>query len=476
MKVLLQWAQHSPRDWIEVDAAAWAGLAKRPVPLLGELGGQDADPGWLACVNVQGVMFNGADHVAVEPLPGDGVRVTSWWDDPEDYPIGERRARVWTFLPLAPDPTFGSGDRERLLAGVRNEPGISEGKRSEVLAHLNDPANYPINTRQSQVVYAEAARFDTLLASPPQNTAVRPWSEFVAPAEEITRHGVWQADEKYAAHVAARSEWGWRHWCDHLPASETEIDPRGRRELRGQREQGRYAKATRTITYYQRDTNLAQGWATATHEDELQTTTAGTTTESVTTDSGVVQSWAFASPSGSPNSTNWDGVYHVQLDCTAASGGLIYVVGTGGGTMFVVRLSSDLSTSLASAFESATNFSGTGLKLFTSGSETWTSPAAADRFGFKVTADGDSHGDAITLRLNGADSYADGPWTAEVVPPLILDDYADQLRDTTVEDLAAEQMARAEDWPVRGEDASPAGPYSPAYVANDAAVGDVAWS
>ena len=397
-------------------AQAWAGLPKRPVPLPGELGGQDNTPGWIANVMVQGLTANGYDHVAVEALPADGVRLSMWNDDPVDWP-GQRVAHIWTILPLAPDPTFGSGDRERLLNSVRNEQGISEDRRAEVLAHLNDPANYPLNTRQSQVIYADnVARY--------AGQDVRPWSEFVPPPEAVTRHGVMLTNEKWAEHLVASHTyqdhdplaWGWRHWCDHLPANETEIDARGRRELKGQREQGRYAKATRTITYYQRDTDLAQGWAAATHEDELQTTTATTATETATSNAAFLLGWAFASPSGAPNSAAWDGVYHIQLDCTAASGGLVYMPNTATtDRMAIERLASDLATNLESDIEDITGFSGAGLKLATSGSEVFTSPATSDRFGFGVLLFGDSHGDAITLRLNGADSYADGPWSAGTI-------------------------------------------------------------
>ena len=422
MKVLVQYARRNPRDLEEIDAAQWAGLAKRPVPQAGELGGQDNAPGWFANVMVQGITSNGYDHVAVESLPDGGVRFSMWNDDPVDWP-GQRVAHVWTILPLAPDPTFGSGDRERLLDSVRNDSGVTAEKRAEILDWYNDPAHWPMNTHQSQVIYADnVARY--------AGQDVRPWGEFVAPPEEVTRHGVWMTDAKFAEHLAAShvfqdndpGAWSWSHWADHLPASETDIDSRGRRVLKSQRAQGRYAKATRTITYYQRSTSLPQGWVAASHEYELQTTAGASETTSVTTNAGTVQSWVFASPSGSPNTTNWDGVYHAQLDCTAASGGLQYMVGAGNPVDVNAQwfdLTSDLGSSSGNVFQAqAAVFTGTGLKLATSGSETYTA-VATSRFGIAVNATGDSHGDAITLRFS-SDAYADGPWrTTPVENPMM---------------------------------------------------------
>ena len=155
----------------------------------------------------------------------EGVKVTAWNDDPLDLnQSGGRVARIWTFLPLAPDPTFGSGDRERLLDGIRNEPGITEARRAEVLAWHDDPAHYPMNTRQSQVVYAEGDRYDRLLS---EGVPVRPWQEFavrILPVTDpaITRHGIWVPDEHWERQVEARTPVGWQHWCEHLPESEWE--------------------------------------------------------------------------------------------------------------------------------------------------------------------------------------------------------------------------------------------------------------
>lgn len=386
MKVRFQDALRNPTGWQECEASEWASLSKRQIPDLRERGGLDNAPGWVRNVSVQGVTTEGYDHVAIAPyLIGldEGVRMVVWNDDADDLGPGERVAIVATILPLAPDPALGMA----------------------------------INTRQSFIRYAEGDRYERLLLSPPQNTTIRPWAEFERPPEALTRHGVWLADAKWLEHVerAPQSEFGWQHWCDHLPDSECEIDARGRRCLKEQRAQGRYHQAAHTITYYQRDTDRAAGWRVCTHEDALEGATAASATESVTTNAGAVEAWLFSTPADQPNSAAWPtGTYGNQLNCTAASVGLIY--GTVPGTNMFHRLASDLASSLESKAKIEPQASGTGLKLFTTGSISWTAGAAADRYGHLIGAEGDSHGDAITLTLNTSDSYADGPWVTGPEP------------------------------------------------------------
>lgn len=389
MKVFYHDAVRDPTGWQQMDAADWIRLPKRPVPRSGELGGVDNEFGWVQNLSICGLTVEGYDHVAILPIvvgQEEGTKLWTWNDDPEDYPLGFRVANVWTILPLAPDPNLGGA----------------------------------INTRQSCVRYAEGARYAKLIANTPQNTIVRPWSDFVAPPEALTRHGIWLAPEKWAEHIAAapQSRAGWRLWVDHLPDSEVDVLPDGTRKLKVQRALGRWKKAAGTITYIQRNTDRVADWLTATHEDALELTTATAVTESVTTNADLILSWGFSSPANEPNSIAWDGIYNTQLDCTAASAGLVYMCGD---IEFVVRarwfrLASNLATFLEDEVEDKASFSGTGLKLATSGSEVWTNPAADNRFGFFVYADGDSHADAITLELNTADSYADGPWAAAALP------------------------------------------------------------
>ena len=443
MKVLYSWGTRNPGDWQQCDASEYRVLPNAGIPDRGARGDTDNTPGRLSDLMIQGVTFNGLDHVAVAPFLDtgeDGVRVWAWNDDPADYPIGQRVARIWEFLPLAPDPTFGSGDRERLLNSIRNEPGITEQRRTEVLAWHNDPAHFPLNTRQTQVVYAEGDRYDRLLN---QGVPVRHWAEFegtilqtIDPA--ITRHGIWVPDEHWERQVEARTPTGWMHWNEHLPESECEWERDEirhnkrarelrvpRRVLKEQRAQGRYSLATHTITYYQRDTNLAAGWIAvnaANRENALELTTAGSATEAVTTTTNGLgrAEWAFSSPSNEPNSADWpSGVYHVQVNCTALSAGTstIFPI-TAASPTGILRLASDLSSMLEGILSpTQTGHVATGLVLYTSDAIDFAAGAAIDRFGFAISAAGDSHGDAITLQFNTTDSYADGPWSSVSVYP-----------------------------------------------------------
>lgn len=82
MKTIVQWAARNPQDWIEIDSSLWATLPSRAEPTPGQLGGSNNQLGWINGLMVQGVVFNGADHYAVEDVViglDAGVRVTSWW-------------------------------------------------------------------------------------------------------------------------------------------------------------------------------------------------------------------------------------------------------------------------------------------------------------------------------------------------------------------------------------------------------------
>ena len=168
MKILVQWTRRNPRDWIEVDSSAWESLPKRAEPRPGEVGAQNNVEGWLFDVNVQGVMFGGNDHVAVEHAPF-GCRVYSWNDDPTDWPVGTRYGSVWEFRDPAPDLRFG---------------GL-------------------VNTRQAVVRYAD----DSSLFED-----VRPFADYPIPPEALTRHGVWVSDRDVELHKTRRTEHGWREW------------------------------------------------------------------------------------------------------------------------------------------------------------------------------------------------------------------------------------------------------------------------
>lgn len=164
MHVLIQWAARGgarAADWMayELDtAAAVRALPKRP----------------LVGLNCQGIDFSGYDHLAIEPLAlAGGLRITGWQDDPEDH--GETRwATRWDLHPPAHDPRVGG-----------------------------------MNTVQQRTVWATT---DAAEWYGGYSADVRDWGQFTLPPVDLTRHGVWLADDVWAEHVTARSERGWREW------------------------------------------------------------------------------------------------------------------------------------------------------------------------------------------------------------------------------------------------------------------------
>ena len=182
MRVYVQWTHATPRDWVVLDVAsgpnrrAWERLPSKPQPSGTEL--IDDAPGWVHSLNVQGVTFSGDDHYAVEPISG-GLRVTTWNDDPVDYPVGTRSAKVYEFLSPAPDARFGG----------------------------------QLNTRQTLTVFDERSPspWEGVEASGGP-VVVRPWSEFVPPAASVTRHGIWLPDVLNEQHRAVQSPHGWPEW------------------------------------------------------------------------------------------------------------------------------------------------------------------------------------------------------------------------------------------------------------------------
>ena len=176
MKVYVQWTKSDVEDWEPLEAAQWRNQPKRGVPAPGEFGGLDNNPGHVYALNVQGVTFEAFDHYAVEPLPGNGCRVTVWQDDPDDFAPEEMFAQVWEFLPPAPDGRIG---------GRMNT-------RQSLTVYAGDPSRYP----QSDI-----------MAEPP-----KPWSEFLPPPGVVVRHGISVTDDKARAHRRSRSPRGWREW------------------------------------------------------------------------------------------------------------------------------------------------------------------------------------------------------------------------------------------------------------------------
>lgn len=179
MRVLVQWARSTPGGWRETTSETWGSLPKRPVPVGGET--IDSGPGWVEAVCVQGVVFEGHDHYAVEQ-DGGICRVTVWSDDPGDHDPSGFWAEVWEFRPVAFDPRVGEE-----------------------------------NTRQTLTIFAAPAARERL-SPPPVLTGgtaeIKGWEEFTPPAEPLVRHGIWLSDELFGQLQATRRRPTWMEWAD----------------------------------------------------------------------------------------------------------------------------------------------------------------------------------------------------------------------------------------------------------------------
>lgn len=389
MKILVQWSRRTPQGWEEIDSSEWAASPKRAVPTA--RGGQDNLPGLVFKTNIQGVESD-ADHYAFEDLPGGGCRSTIWNDDPDDYPPGQKFAMVRTFLPLAPDQRHGGA----------------------------------WNTRQSCTVFAEdevRREFERFNWNPAE---LRPWSEFVAPPEEITRHGVWVSDALNAKHDAKREIRGWREWTDGVPAdmvrdgkvlfNPTRTLPR----LRDQRAAGLWARSEFTKTYYHSDSAVSIGFAAAEFEQELSLspTAVATQTSAAIAGGGDSLVWAATTPATDPNEAAWPSPiasYRHQIDCSAVGTNITFGLLTVGASLGRFhRFNSGLGTSLESRSQAEAAFSGTGLHLATATGANWSAGNASDRYGIMIAAGRPaSHGNqSISVDVNEADDFADGPWAA----------------------------------------------------------------
>lgn len=190
MIVYLQWALAVPEGWQQWDVTGNAQIrnaAKKAEPVGGEV--LDQTPGWLMAANIQGVGISGGDHVALMhekvgqgPSAEDKLTVASWGDDPDDWPVGNRWAKVWTFLPPAPDPNYGG----------------------------------MMNTRQTGQRYADPGG-ELATGWDQHGTPYLPYAQFlsdVLPTIDSRNvfHGIWVDDASYQAHRALQTRHDWMEW------------------------------------------------------------------------------------------------------------------------------------------------------------------------------------------------------------------------------------------------------------------------
>jgi hypothetical protein len=180
MKILIQWSLNEPADWEEYDHTLVGSLPHRAVPVGGEV--IDSAPGWVHSINVQGCVFSGRDHYAIEELT-DGVVVTMWDDDPEDHEPGMLHAHCRKISPPAFDERADDVNARQWLTIFGQDRWMEENYRKwEGVVTVSGPV------------------------------ILRPWSEFVPPA--VSFHGIWLPDDLNERHRLAQSVRGWREWIE----------------------------------------------------------------------------------------------------------------------------------------------------------------------------------------------------------------------------------------------------------------------
>lgn len=178
MIVYIQWTTATPSDWQPYDlnrVQDVRNLPRKAAPTATST--LDNQPGWVSGINLQGVVFEGFDHYAVEF--GTGLLIVRVWnDDPRSgYVAGTRWGQVWTFAPPGPDPALG---------------GL-------------------VNTRQTVTWYGEPLS-EAVVNSNDLGIVFQPWSAFTVPASNLTWHGFQVSDAQWTAAREARSQRGWREW------------------------------------------------------------------------------------------------------------------------------------------------------------------------------------------------------------------------------------------------------------------------
>jgi hypothetical protein len=308
-----------------------------------------------------------------------------WYDDPSDWPAGQRWAREWTFrhLKASTDPAYGGA----------------------------------IRPEHEQVIYCEDDIEQVLKAAYGGVAGVtfQAWRDF-DPRRANPMSGQWVSDELHAKHLAAQSVQGWRTWTEGLDPAD--IDDDGL--VKDQREEGRYVVPSGTRTYYHRDTDRAVTFTAAVSQNAFETTTGTATTDTQTSNQGGADLWSVTTPSTEPDTATWPttGSYRYQIDATSVGvdltfGLLTQGAGADGGFH---RVTADLATSRVKIAQDQAAFSGAGLHLASITDENFNGPAEVVTDVFAVVISSvrvAGHGNQnITLQLNEADDYADGPWLA----------------------------------------------------------------
>lgn len=178
MRIYVQWALAATADYVMYDLSARnqiRNLPSKPEPAPSSFPPLDNAPGWVNAINCQGVIFEGYDHYALAyNAAARRATVSGWVDATAD---GAPFADVWDFGHPKGDPKLGGR----------------------------------MNTDQQVTRYATAGSPQAEIYDD-SGLVWRPYAQFIAPAAQATRHGVYMSDVKYKAHRAERVEPTWDQW------------------------------------------------------------------------------------------------------------------------------------------------------------------------------------------------------------------------------------------------------------------------
>lgn len=375
MRALIQWARSNPLGWEEMDSADWAMLPDKRASANRSV---NADAGWVNALNVQGMVFEGYDRVAI-------------------VDNGDGSIDVWC---VNDDAAAGWDAATRYMRHVQIRP-----------LRVDDSLGGAINTDMNQTIYSDDPVF-----APSENTVVRPWGAASGvPADSLFRHGVMLANGLYAAHTAAQELRSWREWTDGVDPGLIGVDGR----VVQQRRSGRYLVPDGTKTFYMNNVALATGVHAGDFELELGSVPAG----AVQIESGNIGSNGSIVAVGTtlgaePNNAAWPtGTYRCQIDVLAVNTDVTFGLLTQGtATGHFARVDSALVSDLETKQQAESAFSFTGIKLATSGSVSWAGGSVNDRFEVAIAAvRASGHGNAtMTIEIGESDDFVDGPWPSGV--------------------------------------------------------------
>lgn len=308
----------------------------------------------ISAINVQGIIWEGWGDYAIEAGPDESIIVSAFTAN-----AGQK----WTMYPISFDDSLGGA----------------------------------INTDQVKQEWATG---------------------FPVPTIKVLK-----GDAVTPAQQASRKALGWRNFCQHLPPEEWEVQPNGWPQLKDQRPQGRYLPNEGTRTYYLTDDARAHNGTTASNERALELTEDSGTLEAESIAAlSAEQAWSWILATQTlwhqmePGQPRWpDGNYRCQLDVSSAGSDLLYgwrdaSVGISSAQGGMQRVDTSHSQ-LEEQEQGEAQFSGTGLKLGTTGATTWTSGARDDLVAVRLAVENNNviNAQGISLRFD-ADAFLDGPW------------------------------------------------------------------